>query len=80
MTDEPAVLLAELVQFLGHQPTAVRRLVAAHVDDGSGRCVTCALAGQGGRLQWPCLISVAAGLAERSGQRLLDGVCSDRRN
>jgi hypothetical protein len=68
MTDEPAALLAELVRFLDHQPTAVGRLVAAHVDDGSGRCATCVVSGRGGRLRWPCLISLAVQLAERSGQ------------
>ena len=72
MTDAPAALLAELVRFLRHQPTAVQRLVAAHVDDGAGRCTTCPVSGQGGRMPWPCVLAVAASAA----QPVVDGVCS----
>jgi hypothetical protein len=76
MTDEPAALLAELVRFLAHQPTAAARLVTAHVDDGSGRCATCVLAGQSGRMPWPCVLAVATGAA----QPVVEGVCSVRRS
>jgi len=76
MTDAPAALLAELVRFLRHQPTAVQRLVAAHVDDGAGRCAICPVSGQGGRMPWPCVLAVAAGAA----QPVVDGVWSVSRS
>jgi hypothetical protein len=56
-------VLAELIAFLAEQPTAVRRLLAQHVNDGAGNCRECAVGGQQGHLTWPCTIYSAAAIA-----------------
>jgi hypothetical protein len=52
-----------LVAFLVEQPSAIRRLLAAHVNDGRGHCRTCTTGGQQGYLSWPCTIHSAASKA-----------------
>lgn len=54
-----------LARFLIGQPAAVERLLAQHVDDGSGHCRACPL-GQRGFMTSPCTIRNAAELAARS--------------
>ena len=54
MSNEP------LVTFLAGQPRAVAKLLAQHVDDGSGHCRACAIGGQRGFQTWPCPIYSAA--------------------
>jgi hypothetical protein len=55
-----------LAAFLVDQPSAIGRLLAAHVDDGHGHCRTCTVGGQQGFLSWPCTIHSAAAAAARS--------------
>jgi hypothetical protein len=59
--DERAGCLSE---FLVSQPTAVRKLLAEHVDDGRGSCRVCAAGGQRGHLPLPCTIYTAARIAQ----------------
>ncbi|OZM83600.1 hypothetical protein [Pseudonocardia sp. MH-G8] len=49
-------LAAEFATFLAGQPTAVARLLAEHVDDGTGHCRVCSAGPQAGRKVWPCQI------------------------
>lgn len=49
-----------LVAFLARQPTAVVALLAAHVDDGTGKCRMCGARASGDRMPWPCTIYQAA--------------------
>ena len=55
-----------LAAFLVDQPTAIGRLLTAHVDDGRGHCRACTIGGQQGFLDWPCTIYVAASNAARA--------------
>jgi hypothetical protein len=57
-----------LIIFLIGQPTAVGRLLADHVDDGTGRCRRCGSRAVGDRVPWPCTIHTAAKTA-RTRQR-----------
>jgi aerobic-type carbon monoxide dehydrogenase small subunit (CoxS/CutS family) len=57
-------VLAELTAFLSLRPTATAKLLAQHVDDGSGHCRACAVA-QRGHQVWPCTIYAAAARASR---------------
>ncbi|MGI5129290.1 hypothetical protein ACQEVB_20965 [Pseudonocardia sp. CA-107938] len=43
-----------LVTFIASQPGAAERLLAVHVDDGTGHCLVCSAGPQAGRLVWPC--------------------------
>jgi hypothetical protein len=47
-------------------PGLAARLLAEHVDDGTGRCRRCPLGGQAGHQRWPCRIYDAAYQAVRS--------------
>ena len=55
--------LSPLAAFLTTQPEAVAALLAAHVDDGHGRCRACTVGGQRGRTTWPCSLYGAAAAA-----------------
>lgn len=55
--------LSPLAAFLIAQPEAVTALLAAHIDDGHGRCRACTIGGQGGRATWPCSLYGAASAA-----------------
>lgn len=55
--------LSPLAAFLTAQPEAVTALLAAHVDDGYGRCRACTIGGQRGRTTWPCSLYGAASAA-----------------
>lgn len=44
-------------------PGAAQRLLAAHPDDGTGRCVVCSPGGQAARYLWPCQLYLLAALA-----------------
>jgi hypothetical protein len=54
-----------LVQMILSQPGMAARLIAEHVDDGSGRCRGCPVGGQRGRHSWPCTLRSAAEEAQR---------------
>lgn len=41
------------------------RLLAKHVDDGTGRCAVCSAGPQAGRKRWPCLLAEYAASAAR---------------
>ena len=36
------------------------RLLAEHVDDGTGHCSVCSQGGQVGHVRWPCQLATAA--------------------
>ena len=55
--------LSALAAFLTGEPTAVTALLAAHVDDGHGRCRACTVGGQRGHATWPCSLFGAASAA-----------------
>lgn len=59
MTD----VLPALAEFLCNQPTAIKKLLAQHVDNGNGECRVCTLGGQRGRMRWPCAIFRGARMA-----------------
>ncbi|MGI9001192.1 MAG: hypothetical protein ACR2GH_05955 [Pseudonocardia sp.] len=44
----------------------VERLLAEHVDDGTGYCTTCLIAGSAGERRWPCRLHGLAVLARGS--------------
>lgn len=52
-----------LAVFLAGQPTAVARMLAAHVDDGRGDCRACSIGAQRGNHSWPCSLHAAAATA-----------------
>lgn len=56
MVDPIDELQAQLVMFISSQPGMVDKLLAAHADDGTGRCRSCSAGGQTGRYRWPCTI------------------------
>ena len=43
-----------IVVFIADQPGLAARLIAAHADDGTGRCRVCSGGAQAGRHRWPC--------------------------
>ena len=45
--------MSPLVQMILSQSGMAERLMAEHVDDGSGRCLGCPVGGQRGRHSWP---------------------------
>lgn len=57
-----------IVVFLAREGCA-ERLLAEHVDDGTGHCAVCPAAGQAGRVTWPCSLANYATAA----QHLADG-------
>jgi hypothetical protein len=60
-----AASMSPLVQMILSQPGMAARLIAEHVDDGSGRCRGCPVGGQRGRHSWPCTLRRAAEEAQR---------------
>jgi hypothetical protein len=54
--------LALIVALIGN-PAGIEKLLAEHVDDGTGHCRRCPLPGQRGFDSWPCIHHVAAALA-----------------
>jgi hypothetical protein len=60
-----AELLSPLAAAIAMMPGLAARLMAEHVDDGTGRCRLCPLGGQAGHQQWPCRIHSAAAEASR---------------
>ncbi|MGI5128055.1 hypothetical protein ACQEVB_14690 [Pseudonocardia sp. CA-107938] len=54
-----------LVDILARNPGATDRLLAEHVDDGSGRCQVCSAGPQAGRMMWPCRLYGVAEVAAR---------------
>jgi hypothetical protein len=65
MTGPPSPLAAAIAL----APGLAGRLMAEHVDDGTGRCRLCPLGDQAGHQQWPCRIYSAAAEAFRSRSR-----------
>ncbi|MHA6621789.1 hypothetical protein [Pseudonocardia sp. DLS-67] len=57
--------LALIVALLRDNPARMEKLLAEHVDDGTGHCRRCTLPGQRGFESWPCLHHTAATLARR---------------
>ncbi|MGD9528664.1 MAG: hypothetical protein AB7I38_17150 [Dehalococcoidia bacterium] len=49
-----------MIEFLVAAPDVTARLLATHVDDGSGHCRACPLGAQAGYHTWPCSIVTAA--------------------
>jgi hypothetical protein len=56
----------QLARFLAREGGAAK-LLAEHMDDGSGRCSVCCSAGdQTGRVLFPCSLALAARRAQRA--------------
>jgi len=55
--------LATLVTFIRCEPGVAARLLALHIDDGTGRCAICTAGSQTGHLAWPCQTQMAAAAA-----------------
>jgi hypothetical protein len=55
--------LALIVALIGDNPAGIKKLLAEHVDDGTGHCRRCTLPGQRGFDSWPCIHHIAATLA-----------------
>jgi hypothetical protein len=53
-----------LVTLITSEHGMADRLLAQHVDDGSGRCRVCTGGSQTGRLTWPCQTQMAAAAAK----------------
>jgi len=51
MTDDDPIVV-----FIASRPEVLGRLLAEHVDDGTGHCRACPIGGQRGYLTWPCNI------------------------
>jgi hypothetical protein len=66
-SDSAGDITEALAVFLLGQPTALAKLLAQHVDDGTGRCRVCMVA-QRGHLPWPCALRIAADRARELGQ------------
>ncbi|MHA6626868.1 hypothetical protein ACU61A_15645 [Pseudonocardia sichuanensis] len=47
-----------IVEFIVGQSGMAERLLAQHVDDGTGHCRVCSAGPQAGRKVWPCPIRV----------------------
>ncbi|WP_232661910.1 hypothetical protein [Pseudonocardia sp. TRM90224] len=45
-----------LALLISAEPGLADRLLAAHVDDGTGRCALCSSGAQSGRYVWPCTL------------------------
>ena len=54
---------APIVEFFVRNPGVARRLLAEHVNDGSGHCHTCITREQGARSTWPCRLHYYAARA-----------------
>lgn len=65
-------MLDELIVFIRSHPGLAERLLAEHIDDGTGRCRSCANGGQTGRCHWPCTLHSHA-------RRAIDGPAGRRR-
>ena len=67
-----------LVGLIRSQPGMAERLLAVHVDDGSGRCRVCSAGAFSGRYPWPCVIQLCAAEARATGSaaalRVIGGV------
>lgn len=55
----------ELAGLLAAHPSSVARLLAEHVDDGTGHCSVCSAGPQGGRMGWPCRLADLAAAARK---------------
>ena len=58
-----------IAEFIAREPGMVARLLAAHVDDGRGRCRVCSNSAQARRAPWPCLIHLYAAQAKDARRR-----------
>jgi hypothetical protein len=56
-----------IVEFIAAEPGLADRLLALHVDDGTGHCRACPIGGQSGYLRWPCQIRILAARARATG-------------
>lgn len=57
-----------LVTLITSEPGMADRLLAQHVDDGTGRCTVCTGGSQSGRLAWPCQTQMAAAAANAANE------------
>jgi hypothetical protein len=55
--------IALIVALIRDNPAGIRKVLAEHVDDGTGHCRRCPLPGQRGFDSWPCIHHIAATLA-----------------
>lgn len=60
VTGGSAWAAAPLAAFICSHPGARARILAEHVDDGTGHCRRCSAGGQTGRYVWPCVLHVSA--------------------
>ncbi len=57
---DPDVQWRLLAAEVARLPGAAERLLAVHIEDGSGRCRVCSSGTQAGRYVWPCQLHVLA--------------------
>ncbi len=67
MTDDDPIVV-----FIASRPEVLRRLLAEHVDDGTGRCRVCSDGAQRGHHTWPCRICDYATRAREVERRAAD--------
>jgi hypothetical protein len=54
--DATSALAAEFAAIFRSQPMVIERLLAEHIDDGTGRCRVCPSGPQAARKVWPCAL------------------------
>ena len=50
------MIVSPIVEFIAAETGMAERLLAQHVDDGTGHCRVCSAGPQAGRKVWPCQI------------------------
>jgi hypothetical protein len=66
ITGSRPVIGDPIVEFIAAEPGLADRLLALHIDDGTGHCRACSI-GQAGYLRWPCQIHILATRARATG-------------
>lgn len=59
----------ELAGLLAAHPSAIARLLAEHIDDGTEHCAVCSTGPQTGRVEWPCRLRTLVTAAREQGRR-----------
>ncbi|MHA6618929.1 hypothetical protein [Pseudonocardia sp. DLS-67] len=62
-TGAPSALLSAMADAMMDSPAGIARLLAVHVDDGTGHCRGCPLGAQRGYSSGTCILRAAATLA-----------------
>ncbi len=57
---------SRLVESIARQRELVDRVLAEHVDDGTGRCMACPRSGRPEWQRWPCRLHSLAALAHET--------------